>query len=138
SMKELGLSLLATPEGRQLRAQLSSSGGLGAEFDIATSLLTTDTTLDGNGRKRAAKTASGHPPPLPAHEVDEQRGTGTSILGSRDRTPPGREVSPDLGTRRSLLPLVFGGVTVALVGTFAAVWVFVLQPAARAGQPKAA
>jgi len=139
-MKEVAMALMATPEGRVLRGQLASSGSLGAELDIATGLLTPATTMDGNGRQRAAKTESGHPPPVPEHELRE---TTTSMLGSRDRTPPGRELAFEPTRSRSALPLLFGVATLLLVGVAAAVWFLVLEPdrrpvaAARSAPPAA-
>jgi serine/threonine protein kinase len=125
NMKELSSALLATPEGRALRAQLSSSSGAGLELDIATSLMTTEATVDGTGRKRAAKTESGHPPPIPELA---SRPHHTSILGSRDRTPPGREVAAETVGRGSALPLVFGLLTLSLVAAAAGGWFFFGRP----------
>jgi len=133
TMKEVATALLATPEGQALRTQLASSSGFGAELDIATSLMKTDTTMDMGGRKRSAKTESGHPPPIPDGAAREVR---TSILGSRDRTPPGRTMEVDAATGGSSLPLIFGVVSVALLGIAAAGWFFVLRPASLPAKAK--
>jgi len=127
NMKEVSLALLATPEGRTMRAKLTSSGGFGAEFDVATSLLSTDTTMDGNGRKRSAKTESGHPPPMP---VEDRHSPPTGILGTRDRTPPGRELSPTSSGQGSPLPLIFGLITLLLLVGIGATWSFLSRSGA--------
>jgi serine/threonine protein kinase len=135
NMKELSVALLATPEGRALRAQLSASGGGFGEVDIATSLMSTEATMDRNGRKRAARTESGHPPPMPD---SASRPHSTSILGSRDRTPPGRELERETSERASALPLVFALLTVSLLAA-AGGWFFFARPSvSSAPRPAAA
>jgi eukaryotic-like serine/threonine-protein kinase len=140
NMKEVSLALLGTPEGRAMRVQLSSSGGFGAEFDVATSLMSTDTTMDGNGRKRSAKTESGHPPPMP---VEDRHSAPTGILGTRDRTPPRPELpissaGQGLSGQGSSLPLIFGLITLFLLVCIGAAWSFLSRSGSSLGPEKPA
>ncbi len=130
TMKDVSTALMTTPEGRALRAQLSSSSGTFGELDIATSLMSTQTAMDGNGRQRFAKTESGHPPPVPQGVTREHL---TAVLGSRDRTPPGREVRASLRPGASSLPLVFGLLTVSLLVAAAAGWYLLARPTTEDG-----
>lgn len=118
NMKEVARALLATPEGRELQAQLSQAG---ADIDLATDLLSsTESTVDSMGRRRSARTASGHPPPI----LEPEPARATVLLGSRDRTPPGREVVAASERRsRFALPRLAGIFALVVVTVGGAAWV---------------
>src|SRR5688572_3318641 len=96
--------------------------------------MTTEATVDGSGRKRSAKTESGHPPPIP----ESVREIPTSMLGSRDRTPLGHELGVGPEPRSSSLPLIFGVATAALVAVAAGGVYLALRPDGPAARDKAA